>query len=229
MPASQALLSHAHPAHDEQPPLADGPSAIRLLTVPEIGPPFDDAMPGKAVAGTAAWAAGAGAEPVDPGAGRAGSTPTGAAPCAVDSAGTRADCDPGAEWAPRFARLLTEALAGARPARQILPWTSDRARVQFRALTPLFGGGQRPRVLRVIATTPAPDVIEMTVVAVLGARTRALAVRLERAEANGRPAWLNPPARRKQPQPSALAVPAARRAKATATAPRWLCTEIEAA
>jgi Family of unknown function (DUF6459) len=228
MPAPQALLSHAHPEDGEQPLSADGLSRIRLLTLPEIGPPFDDDLTGNAIASTGARAAaGPRAKPVAPGAGRACPAP-GATARAVDSAGPRAG-DPDTEWARRFARLLTEALAGARPARQILPFTSDRARVQFRALAPLFGGGQRPRVLRVIATRPARDVIEMTVVAVLGARTRALAVRLERAEPEDRPAWLNQAACRKQAEPSALAAPAARRVNATATAPRWLCTDIEAA
>lgn len=230
MPATQALLSHAHRVDDEEPLPADGLSSIRLLPLPETGPPFDDDLTGNAVAGTGARAAAAGAraKPVDPGVRQALPAPPGAAR-AADSAGPSADGDPDGEWARRFARLLTEALAGARPARQILPCMSDRARVQFRVLTPLFDGGQRPRVLRVIATRPARDVIEMTVVAVLGARTRALAVRLERAEPAARPAWINQAACRRQPEPSAPAAPAARHVKTTATGPRWLCTDIEAA
>jgi Family of unknown function (DUF6459) len=217
MSAPQALLSRSHRTDDEQPFLGADPSAIRLVVVPEIGPPFDDDPAAR------------GSEDTKPSRQRAGAP--GRAPAAPghEATQTPAEADPDAEWARRFARLLAEALAGARPARQIMPYTSERARVQFRALTPLFGGGQRPRVLRVIATRPARDVIEMTVVAVLGARTRALAVRLERAEPAGRPAWLNQAARRKQPEPSALAAPAARRVRATATAPRWLCTDIEAA
>jgi Family of unknown function (DUF6459) len=106
--------------------------------------------------------------------------------------------------------------------RQILPCTSERARIQLHALMPLFGGGQRPRLLRVIATRPARDVIEMTVIAGLGTRTRALAVRLQRADPAERPpAWLTPAGPAGRRQVSAL--------PARPTAPRWLCTDIEAA
>jgi hypothetical protein len=87
---------------------------------------------------------------------------------------------------------------------------------------PLFAGGQRPRLLRVIATRPARDVIEMTVIAGLGARTRALAVRLQRADPAERPpAWLTPADPVGQRQVSALS--------ARPAGPRWLCTDIEAA
>jgi Family of unknown function (DUF6459) len=203
MPAPQALLSRSHHADDEQPFSAADLSAIRLVALPEIGPPFDDDPAARASAVTgeadpAGGAIGAVAAPARKGPGALGASEAG----------------PDGDWARQFARLLTEALSGARPARQILPWTSERARVQLRALMPLFGGGQRPRVLRVIATRPARDVIEMTVVAGIGARTRALAVRLERAEPPDRPAWLSQ---------------AAGRGRAAATRVRWLCTDIEAA
>jgi hypothetical protein len=214
MPASQALLPHDRRADDEHPLPAGDLSAIRLFALPETGPPFDDDPA-------------ASASP-DAEASRGGAAAPGRAPAARghDTTRPQAESQADAEWARRFAGLLTEALSGARPARQILPWTSDRARVQLRALMPLFGGGQRPRVLRVIATRPARDVIEMTVVAGLGARTRAIAVRLERAEPTDRPNGPTRAARGKRPQPSAPTTPTARRA--TATAPRWLCTEIEA-
>jgi hypothetical protein len=45
-------------------------------------------------------------------------------------------------------------------------------------------------VLRVLTTRPAPDVIEMTMVVVIGPRTRALAIRLERAQRETAPQWL---------------------------------------
>lgn len=102
----------------------------------------------------------------------------------------------GTDWPTRFARMLTEALAGARPAAQILPWTSKRARSQFLRLLRGFGsgdlggarggtggcprGGGQPRILRVVATRPARDAIEMSVIAGFGDRVRALALRLER-------------------------------------------------
>jgi Family of unknown function (DUF6459) len=218
MSAPQALLSRSHHTDDEQPVLAADPSAIRLVVLPEIGPPFDDDPAARAIAVTGE------ANP-------AGSVAAAVAAQAREGQGDprATEAGPDGEWARQFARLLTEALSGARPARQILPWTSDRARVQLRALMPLFGGGQRPRVLRVIVTRPARDVIEMTVVAGLGARTRALAVRLERAEPPDRPAWLSQATGREQPPPSAPPARATGHGKAAATGARWLCTEIEAA
>ena len=98
-----------------------------------------------------------------------------------------APAGPAADWPARFARMLTEALAGSRPARQILPWTSKRAQSQFDRLLRGFrlgGAGSaagQSRVLRVLTTRPAQDVIEMSVIAGFGPRTRALALRLERA------------------------------------------------
>jgi hypothetical protein len=193
---------------------ADDLSAIRLLELTDLGPPFDDdPAAGTAAADAAAsrhGAPGPGTAALAPGQGTAR---TGAAAPGLDADG---------DWARQFARLLTEALSGARPVRQILPCTSDRARGQLRALMPLFAGGQRPRLLRVITTRPARDVIEMTVIAGLGARTRALAVRLQRADPAERPpAWLTPADPVGQRQVSALS--------ARPAGPRWLCTDIEAA
>lgn len=99
----------------------------------------------------------------------------------------------------QFAAFLVEGLAGLRPARQLRPWLSERGRVHLHRLMPLFGGHQ-PRLLRVLTARPSPDVIEMTMVVVTGPRTRAVAVRLERA-----------------PLPARKA------------APPWVCTDIEAA
>jgi len=113
--------------------------------------------------------------------------------------------DPGTPWPRQFAVLLVEALAGVRPLQQVLPWLSGRASIQFRRLQPLFRGGYRPRILRVLTTTPSPDAIEMTLVVTAGQRTRALAVRLERAASPEEPAWRAKPAT------------------------PWLCTDIEAA
>ena len=82
----------------------------------------------------------------------------------------------------QFAAFLVECLAGVRPARQLTPWLSKRGSVHLHRLMPLFTGEHQPRVLRVLTTRPTPGVIEMTMVVVTGPRTRALAVRLERAE-----------------------------------------------
>ena len=112
--------------------------------------------------------------------------------------------DQGSPWPRQFAVLLAEALAGVRPLQQVLPWMSGRGSIQLRRLLPLFCGDYRPRILRVLTTAPSPDVIEMTLVVTAGPRTRALAVRLERAASPGQRSWRG--------KPPTL----------------WLCTDIEA-
>jgi hypothetical protein len=111
-------------------------------------------------------------------------------------------------WPRQFALMLAEGLAGARPLRQLFPLMTDRARAHLDTLMPLFGGGQRPRVQRVLMNRPTRDAIEMTVVVGVGTRTRALAVRLE---------WATPPPRATRPQLTGQA------------RQRWLCTAVEAA
>ena len=84
-------------------------------------------------------------------------------------------------WASLFAQVLAEALAGSRPARQIAPWTTEQARRRIRQLGPMLQDGPRPVVRRVLTSMPHRDVVEMTVIIGVGPRTRAIAVRLERA------------------------------------------------
>jgi hypothetical protein len=131
--------------------------------------------------------------------GRAG-CPAGG-PAAPSGAGPAA----ASPWPRQFALLLAETLAGARPARQVLPWMSERGRHQLNRLLPLLRDEHRPRVLRVLTATPSADVIEMTVIVLIGARARALAVRLERVAAGG-----------------------GRRAAPGSPASQWLCTDLEA-
>jgi len=110
------------------------------------------------------------------------------APVSGIVAGSRAmpPAEPSGDWPGWFARMLIEALGGERAARQVLPCLSKRARSQFGRLLPSFSGAgdrvrrHRPRVVRVVATRPASGVIEMSVIANFGPRTRALALRLER-------------------------------------------------
>jgi hypothetical protein len=193
-----ALLSPERPARD--PLTADDLSGLRLVPVPDVGPPFDGEILADAAASVAA-----GQISLGPDAHAASRNPM----ASMDGLGPGEG--PG-EWPQQFARLLAEALAGARPVRQILPWTSDRARGHLHKLMPLFGGGQRPRVQRVIATRPTREVIEMTVIVSVSTRTRALAIRLEHM------------APRRQ-----LARHADRAADSTQPALRWVCTDIEAA
>ena len=257
MAVHNAALSRDHLMPDEQPPAPDDLSALRLLVLPDLGPPFDDDPAAAAIVTTEAGTAGPGWSNRDgvataDGAAAAATAATadgvartatadaaeagaGASATGTDAARARADSD----WARRFALLLCEALAGARPVRQILPWTSERARLKLDRLMPLFGGGQRPRVLRVITTRPTLDVIEMTVVVGLERRTRALAVRLERTDPAHQggwrdQSWLKQAARSRHAQPGPAAQPGlgARLSQApqpASTGPRWLCTAIEAA
>lgn len=111
-------------------------------------------------------------------------------------------------WPSQFAQVLSEALAGSRPASQLTPWTTDQARKRISQLGPMLArpaAAHGPRVRRVIVTSPVQDVLEMTVIVDIGARARAIAVRLERPP--------DPNARRFQPAPGTA----------------WLCTAIEAA
>jgi hypothetical protein len=175
-----------------QPALApEDLSAMRLLTVPDVWPPVDSppaaAPECQRQAGTAFAA-------------QSGDRPAG-----------QAD---GHAWPRQFAVLLAEALTGARPVRQILPWLSQRGTVHLYRLLPRFSGGQGARVQRIMTTQPSPDVIEMTLIVAVGPRTRALAVRLTRAEPTPPPQWRGKLA--------------ARTAESRSATARWLCTDIEA-
>lgn len=154
-------------------PVFEEPPPIRLFKVPDTAPPFDGEL-----------------SPESPDAGyTVPSHPRAPIPQAEMAA--PASCAELGDWPPRFARLLTEALSGTRPARQIMPLLTQRARFHLRRLTPAFSSGQRPRVLRVLASQPSAAVVEMSVVVGIGTRTRALALRLEQAALGGqRGQWL---------------------------------------
>jgi len=140
----------------------------------------------------------------------------GSAAAGRDDRGAAEPADGDQAWPRQFAVLLAEALTGDRPPRQLLPWLSERGRVQLRRLLPLFADGPRARVQRVMTTQPTPDVVEMTLIVAFGPRIRALAVRLNRVGPSNRPQW-----REKLPATAANA--------AAVTSVRWLCTDIEAA
>ena len=177
----------------EQALTPDDLSAMQILSVPDVWPPIDCPpavdLPYRQPAGLS-----------DPaGSGR------------VEHA-----ADGGQAWPRQFAVLLAEALTGDRPVRQILPWLSQRGSVHLHRLLPLFCGGQRARVQRVMTTQPTPDVIEMTLIVAVGPRIRALAVRLTLVAPEQRPGW-------REKLPVRTAEPRA------VTSARWLCTDIEAA
>lgn len=216
MSAPQSLLSSdpcARPAYDGfqcgeaergagsgDDPAADELLALRLVKVPDWLPFDGDPVTADAPVLAAGWRSAAG------GWGGKDAAGGGSGAGGWEASGTAGADRPEAssEWARQFARLLAEALAGARPVRQLMPWTSQRAHVHIRRLMPLFGGGQRPHVLRVIATRPSREVIEMTVIVAVGTRTRALAIRLEQAGLR-------------------------QLAASARCTPGWVCTDIEAA
>lgn len=103
----------------------------------------------------------------------------------------------------KFAQVIVEILAGARPLRQTVGWTTDRVRAQIGDLIQVLASDQCPRIRRVVTSQPAASVVEMTVVVAFGTRSRALAMRFEHLPA-------------RQPRPGLPARPA-----------RWLCTELE--
>lgn len=175
-----------------------------LVKVPDTAPPYDCPLHG-------AWCqvcdAVQPAEPVVPAsrATVAASAPAGSFAPGVGSA-TAADptADPAGAWPRPLAVVIVEVLAGVRPDRQLVPLATDRVRARIRSLAPLLGSGRRPRIQRIMMSRPAARVVEMTVVASFGPRSRALAMRFEHVA--GRPA-----------APGWAARPA-----------RWLCTAVEA-
>jgi Family of unknown function (DUF6459) len=159
--------------------------ALRLVKVPEAAPPYDCPVHGARCA-----AHSAAVEPAE----TALYVPPAAAP----------DPGPAGAWPRPLAVVIVEVLAGVRPHRQLVPLATDRVRARIRSLAPLLGSDRRPRIQRMVMSRPTAQVVEMTVVASFGPRSRALAMRFEHVAA--RPAAPGWPAR-----------PA-----------RWLCTAVEA-
>jgi len=168
--------------------------SVQLIEIPDAAPPYDCETHGAAcpVARDQAVAT----DLVAPGA-----EPRAAAPaCAEASPGGAGTM---AAWPRQFAQVMVEILAGVRPQRQIVPWTTDRVRAQIRHLGPVLAADRRPRIQRIVTSRPAASVVEMTVVVSFGPRSRALAMRLEYVAA----------------RPGAPGL--------TAKTARWLCTELE--
>jgi Family of unknown function (DUF6459) len=185
----ETLAPPDHPTPSE-PPASPG---LRLVTVPAGWPPYDCESHGAAcpVAREAATA--------NPHISRRVPAPARASgPTAPSPAPGQATALP-----RQFAQVIVEILAGSRPLRQTVGWTTDRVRAQIGDLTQLVASEQRPRIRRIVASQPAASVVEMTVVISFGPRSRALAMRFEHMPA-------------RQPAPGRPARPA-----------RWLCTEIE--
>jgi uncharacterized protein DUF6459 len=175
------------------PPAPAASSGLRLVTVPAGWPPYDCETHGAACPVAREAAA------TNPHVSRPAPAPAGApGPTALSPAAAQATALP-----RQFAQVIVEILAGSRPLRQTVGWTTDRVRAQIADLTQLVASDQRPRIRRIVASQPAVSVVEMTVVVSFGPRSRALAMRFEHVPA-------------RQPAPGLPTRPA-----------RWLCTEIE--
>ena len=200
------------------PPESPASSELRLITVPAGWPPYDCETHGAAcpVARAAALTkphishqapAPAGpprptAPPLAPDQSMAGQGSAGQSSAGQSSAG-QSSAGQTTALPRKFAQVIVEILAGSRPLRQTVGWTTDRVRAQIGDLTQVLASDQRPRIRRVVTSQPAASVVEMTVVVTFGARSRALAIRFEHVPA-------------RQPRPGLPARPA-----------RWLCTELE--
>lgn len=192
-PDRQAPRRKAAPCTGPAPvhPLPD-PALARLCAVPQSAPPYDDeAIPevrvmarradGPASAGNGRKARAAGRpQALDAAQPMAGASSGGPAQSRPARQSPRTQETP--PWPSQFARVLAETLAGARSSHQLSPWTTERARGHIRRLGPMLSASQQPRIRRVVASTPANGVVELTVVVNFGPRVRALAVRLERTE-----------------------------------------------
>jgi hypothetical protein len=95
------------------------------------------------------------------------------------------------EWVRRFAQAAVEIVGGDRPPSQLLRWTSRTvyADLERRALLVARAGGHVPGAARVQPVTPrvrsihtsflTPEVVEASVHATYGPRSRAVAARFE--------------------------------------------------
>jgi hypothetical protein len=168
-------------------------ATLRLASVPDAAPPYDCEVHGTACQiPPASWYA----DPLDVAA-MTPVRPAGDSPARADT-----HCAVGS-WPRQFAQAIIETLAGTRPVRQIIQWSTERAQAHIRALGPLLRTDAGARIQRVLTSQPAPAVVEVTVIAGFGARTRAVAMRFEHV-------------------PERQAVPGLPSRPA-----RWICTDIE--
>jgi len=167
-------------------------ATLRLASVPDAAPPYDCEAHGTACQVPPHSFA----DPLDV----AAMTPV--RPASGNPARADAHCTVGI-WPRQFAQAIVETLAGTRPVRQIIQWSTERAQAHIRALGPLLRADTGARIQRVLTSQPAPAVVEVTVIAGFGSRIRAVAMRFEHV-------------------PERQAVPGLPSRPA-----RWICTDIE--
>lgn len=156
--------------------------------MPDAAPPYDrdgrpapDAQPGQPAAGS----------------------PPGYTATSQPVAAPAITVTPEAKWARPFAQAIIETVAGTRPFRQLVPATTEQVQAQLKRLIPMLRTDGEVRLRRVLAYRTGADVVDVTVIAGFGPRTRALAMRFEQIPA--RPAAPGLP-----PRPA-----------------RWLCTDVD--
>lgn len=175
--------------------------ATRLAAVPDASPPYDCESHGavRQVPG----------DPARPDLPEVAAFPAGrpaAAPVAVRPDNSRpVTAWPGTVWPRRFAQAIVETVAGTRPFRQVIPSITEQVQARIQQLMPLLRTGTGVRIRRILTSRTDADVVEVTVIAEFGPRTRALAMRFEHQAARDAVAGL-------PPRPA-----------------RWLCTDIETA
>ena len=161
--------------------LPDAIAIVRPLSLPRPAPPYDDqpaAVPTRVRPPHSATQAGQPPTAPSPGV-PSPTTPSPGGPPA-SRAGQSGPGGPPHGWPQHFAQVLAETLSGARPPRQLTPWTTGQARRHIERLGPALALDATPQVRRLVTFRPCAGVVEMTVVLGVGPRTRALAVRLER-------------------------------------------------
>jgi hypothetical protein len=217
---SSSALVRRMPAPGRR-PLPDA-VAIHLVVVPDGAPPYDDAPPAIRKH-----------QPATSDAADVSRAITAMADASRTSAGGPGQGQFAGHWPSQFAQALAETLAGSRPPSQLARWTTLQTRRRISQLGPLMSTAHRPRVKRVVITSPTGGVLEMAVVVGVGTRVRALAIRLERTQtamagdtAEGRAADVQP-ADQHGPQAAVRHRRSARHSPPDH--PGWICTAIEAA
>lgn len=180
---------------------------LRRLPVPVCEPPYDDEVPGRAGAPSAP-ADGSSADAVQGTLALAFVLPSGVPtspqappelhlvpPLRPDAEADLDDAEFGPQptarrdlpephgWSGRFAQAVVEVLAGDRPVAQLVRWTTAEVFDQLASLVldAASGGVRSPRavVRSVRVTEPADGVAEVAAMVRRGARTSAVALRLE--------------------------------------------------
>ena len=109
---------------------------LRLVKVPDAGPPYDCQIHGAHCAGQTV----ASAADVPP----AALAPPALVPPALVPPAPLLPADPATARPRQLALVIVEVLAGVRPDRQLVPLATDRVRARIRGLAPHLASDRRP-------------------------------------------------------------------------------------